>query len=146
MTALTQAARRAIKSPNLGHVESIGMAASQVIYQGALVSRNSSGYAIPAADTATTAVIGIAEESVTSTAAAAGTFSIKVIRGVVAPFAIQSTSITVADIGYNAIVQDDNTVTDATTATNDIPVGVIVNVDSAGAHVCVGVFAPTNAP
>lgn len=146
MTALSQAARRAIRSPNLGHPEYVPMAASQVIYQGALVSRNSSGYAIPAADTASTAVIGIAEESVTSTSAAAGTFSVKVIMGVVAPFAIQSTSLTVADVGLNALVQDDNTVTDATTATNDIPVGKIVKVDADGAHVWVGVFGTGNAP
>lgn len=145
MTALTQAARRAIKNPQLGAIESLAMNASTTIYQGAIVCRDAEGYARAAADTASFAVCGIAEETVTNSGADGAAY-IKVIRGVVAPFAIQSTSITVADIGYNAMVQDDNTVTDATTAANDIPVGVIVNVDSAGAHVCVGVFAPTNAP
>lgn len=146
MTALSAAARRSIRDPQQGRELYIPMNASTTIYQGGLVCWDADGYARAAADTASFKIAGVALETVTNSGAD-GAASIRVVRGVTIPLSIQSTSITIADIGYNAIVQDDNTVTDATTATNDIPVGVILDVDSTdGAWVCVGVFAPTNAP
>ncbi len=146
MTALSAAARRIIRDPQHGRELYIPMNASTTIYQGSLVCWDADGYARVAADTANFKIAGVAQETVVNSGAD-GAASIRVLRGATVNLTIESTSITIADIGYNAIVQDDNTVTDATTATNDIPVGVILDVDATnGAWVAVGVFAPTNAP
>lgn len=146
MTALSAAARRIVRDPQQGRELYIPMNTATTIYQGAIVCWDADGYARAAADTASFKVAGVALETVVNSGAD-GAASIRVLRGATVNLTIESTSITIADIGYNAIVQDDNTVTDATTATNDIPVGVILDVDATnGAWVAVGVFAPTNAP
>lgn len=146
MTALAADRRVTVLHPGIRG--SIGAAANAVWYKGSLISRNSSGFGIVAADTASTFVVGVAREAGNNTGGANDAVEIPIDRYCIVNFAIQSTSITVADIGFNAIVQDDQTVTDATTATNDIPVGMIVDVEGSGtvAYVHVGVFGPTNAP
>lgn len=59
---------------------SIPVAASTVIYKGALVALNSSGYAIPAAAAASTQFAGISVEKVDNSAGSAGDLSVKVVR------------------------------------------------------------------
>ena len=104
------------------------MKASTTIYKGGLVSVDSNGLAIPAADTASTKVIGVAEETVTS--AASGSYYVKVAKGVFKFANSGSTAIVQSTVGGNALVEDDKTV--GLNTTNDIVVGVIDEIDADG--------------
>ncbi len=110
-----------------GKIYALTVASNVVIYKGAIVSKDADGYAIPAADTASTLVMGSAPYTVDNRAGeynAARTISIK--NGV---FGWAHTGFTDADIGQLAYIMDDQTVTPATNASNDIVAGVIVDVD-----------------
>ena len=117
-----------------------GMAANQTIYAGGLVSLNAAGHAIPAADTASTTSGWVAEETMTS-GATAGEDKVLVRRGAVHAFANDTTNtLTIADIGSVCYVADDQTVQDDG-ATNDVKVGVVLQLGDAGVWVHVGVGA-----
>lgn len=105
------------------------------IYNGALVSVNSSGYAVNASDTASTIVMGVALEQVVNSGAN-GAKSILVATGVIATL-VAGTGITQASVGSSCVVSDNQTVTNTATATNDIPVGRIVSYDSTAGTVMV---------
>lgn len=138
MTALSADARRA--KYNLEHARKTPylMAASTTIYANGLVAVNASGLAVPAADTANLKVVGIAAAGVTS--AASGSYYVEVYAGVEADFA--SSGLDQTDVGKVCVVTDDNTVTDAATATNDISVGVVTRFTGSTATVLVaGGFA-----
>lgn len=122
---------------------SLPVAASAIIFQNGLVSTNSTGYAIPAADTASTEIAGVAEFSVTGTAADGGVF-VTVKRDCVVNL-VAGTGINIADVGKNVMVADDQTVTDASTATNDVEVGRLLSVIGTDAYVHVGSFGLDNA-
>lgn len=145
MTALSAAARRTKYSMERAVELSLPMGTGVTIYANGLVCFNATGYAAAAADTANFKIAGLAAETKTNSGAD-GAANVRVLRGVEAEFAIQSTSITIADAGLDAVVQDDNTVTDATTATNDVRVGVITGMSGALARVIVGTFALASAP
>lgn len=103
-------------------VKSYPVAASK-IYAGSLVAINSAGYAVPASDTASLKVVGVALEQVDNSAGAAGDKSIKVEAPIVARF--NATSITQAMVGQVVYVVDDNTFDDAL-GTNGIKAGRLV--------------------
>ena len=134
MAALTADTRRTKYNVEAAREIPLVMAASTTIYAGSLVSVNSSGLAIPAADTASTAVMGVALEKVTS--AASGTYYVRVLHGVEADFA--STGLAQADVGKVAVVSTDNDLTDAATATNDISAGLITRFTGSTATILVG--------
>jgi hypothetical protein len=138
MTALS--ADKRVQSYETGArvLASIGAAANAVWYKGSLIARNASGYGVVASDAANIAVVGIAREGGNNTGGSNGAKEIPIEYGAVYQLEIQSTSITIADIGLTAVVQDDQTVTDAATASNDIPVGRIVDVRGGKAWVEVG--------
>jgi hypothetical protein len=138
MTALSADARRAKYNADKAIVLNIPVAASTTIYAGALVQWNTSGYAVAAADTASQRTAGLALEGVDNSGGSAGDVSVTVLRNVVAPFAVQAASIALADSGLNATTQDDNTVADAATTTNDILCGLVVGMSGSQALVCVG--------
>lgn len=137
MTALSADARRAKYNADKAIVLSIPVAASTTIYAGALVQWNTSGYAVAASDTASQRTAGLALEGVVNSGSA-GDKTVIVLRNVVAPFAVQASSIALADSGLNATTQDDNTVADAATTTNDILCGLVVGMSGSQALVCVG--------
>lgn len=141
MAALTKERPTRRWSGTPGVLVSYGVAASQTIYAGALVALNASGHAIPAADTASITVVGVAEETVKSSATA-GDDKVLVRRGAVHAFANDATNaLTIGGIGSVCYVADDQTVQDAN-ATNDVKVGVMLQLDDAGVWVHVGVGAP----
>ncbi len=107
------------------------MAASTKIYAGAIVSVNSSGYAIPAADTASTRVIGRACSQVDNSSGSNGDLKIEVDKGV---FGLinGTTPVTIASLGTSVYVQDDNAVTTVGAATNDIVMGTLDEIDADG--------------
>jgi predicted RecA/RadA family phage recombinase len=121
MAALTADKQREMKDP--GNIRRLKMVASKTIYQGSLVSIvGASGLAQASSDTASDIFAGIAVEQVTS--AATGTYWVKVYTS--GCFRIAASSVEEADGGHHVVVLDDQTVTDAAGATNDIPVGIAV--------------------
>ncbi|MBI4822657.1 MAG: hypothetical protein HY805_00275 [Nitrospirae bacterium] len=106
---------------------SIGVAGASKIFAGSIVAINSSGYAVPASDTAGLRVIGRAEEQVDNSAGANGDKSVLVRKGV---YKVASSGLTIADVGKVALVSDDQTISILDT-TNNIVAGVIEAIDSA---------------
>ena len=132
MTVLAAAANRQAKGAP--KTRRFLMAASQTIYKGAIVHMNSSGLAIPASDTASQVVVGIAAETMIS--AATGNFWIQVEYD--REYLFAASSITQAMVGTNMVTVDDNTVDDIAGATNDIVVGKLtefVSTTSGWVHV-----------
>lgn len=120
MTAISTAANRQRKG--IPKQQRFLMAASTTIPKGALVSVNASGLAVNAADTAGTAVVGVAAETMVS--AASGSYWIQVEYDALWKFA--ASSITQAMVGLvQMCVVDNNTVDDAAGPTNDIAVGLL---------------------
>ena len=117
-----------------GELISLPVATNTTIEAGKIVSVNSGGYAIPAADTASTIVVGVAQESVVN-AGANGAASVVVRRLKAFKFANGTTAVTQAGVGGNVVVQDAATVTTAAAATNDIVVGKCLAVESDGVWV-----------
>lgn len=100
------------------------------IFEGALVSVNSSGYAVNATDTSGDIFVGVADETVDNSGGSAGDKEIKVrIGGIVnvdSEFSAAQTNVT--DLVY---AYDNHTVSSAATMTNDVLVGRVVEVLSA---------------
>jgi len=109
-----------------GKIFSYPVAASTKIYAGSLVALNSSGYAVPASDTAGLRVVGRAEEQVDNSTGSNGDKSVQVREGI---FLFAGSGLTDADVGKNALVSDDQTISVAPT-TNNIFAGVIKKVES----------------
>ena len=142
MTALTQEreARRWAGLP--GVLVPCAAAASQTIYAGALVALNAAGHAVPAAAAVGLRIAGVAVETVKS-GPGAGTDKVIVRRGAVHLFAnaAGANRLTQADVGAVCYVADDQTVQDDG-GTNDVRVGVMLQLDDDGVWVHVGVGAP----
>ena len=125
MAALAADKELEMKDP--GGVIRLKMGASKTIYKGGMVSiTKSTGLAMASADTASDIFAGIAVEGAVS--AATGTYYVKVYTEGV--FRLVGSSIEEADIGQGLTVSDDQTVTDSA-STNDIPVGILVEMVSA---------------
>lgn len=116
-----------------GDIVYLPIAASTIIYAGTLVSVNSSGQAISAADTASTVVVGRAELHVDNSAdGTGGALSVPVKRGIFAYANAPSTNnLGAADVGQSiAYVYDNQTVGKAAGTTNSIKAGIVVDYDS----------------
>lgn len=124
MTVLVQ--EKARKERLHGDKLIINREAAEAIFAGALVSINSAGKIVNAADTAGQLIVGVA----TKTAALGD--SIPVETGI---WEFSVSGVTVANIGATATVSDNDTVTLAATSTNDIAVGQIVDFVSGKAFV-----------
>jgi hypothetical protein len=97
-----------------------------VIYAGALVCINASGYAVPAAATAGFSdVVGIALADVDNTDGSDGDTAVVVEYGIAFLLDVGG-GITQADVGRDAFVVDDQTVTDAGAATGGVRAGKIL--------------------
>ena len=99
------------------------VAASTIIYAGAMCMANAAGTVVPGADTAAHSRVGIATEKVDNSAGAAGALECKFEREGVYQFAYSGTAPNIGDTVYFV---DDQTVGIAATTTNDIKVGVAV--------------------
>ena len=105
------------------------VAANIKIFAGSLVCANTSGYAVPAADTAGLKFLGVALEQVDNTGGANGAKKVRVRR--TGAFEFDAASITQAMVGDPMYAVNDQTFADATGATNDIKVGALVKYVSA---------------
>lgn len=120
MTALAADAQR--EKRGVGRVMTFPVDGGSVIYKGAIVAVNAAGFAIPAADAAGIAVVGVAAEKRDATGLADGVLKINVDCD--CEFKFVASSITQAMVGLVPMtVVDDNTVDDAAGPTNDIAVG-----------------------
>ena len=119
-----------------GKLISLLVAASTKIEAGKMVAVNATGYAVEASDTAGIIVVGVAEETIDNSAGSDGDLSVLVQRG--QAFKMKNsgtTAITQAAVGSNVVVEDDETVTTAAGATNDITAGKCLGVESDGVWV-----------
>ncbi|HUT49980.1 MAG TPA: capsid cement protein [Alphaproteobacteria bacterium] len=104
-------------------LESYPVAASTTIYAGSLVCLNSSGYAVPAADTSGYVFVGVAREKIVNSGLD-GAKRITVRRKGCFELAYGGTA-AITLVGTKVYVEDDQTVNAAASTTNDIPVGYV---------------------
>lgn len=116
---------------------------SAVLWEGALLCFSAAASTVTnAADTASFRVAGV-YRGMQRTIAAGETVELE--RGHVEYF-LQDGNLAAGSEGKNAIILDNATMTNAATATNDVPAGTILKLDgTVGVWVHVGVFAPANA-
>jgi lactam utilization protein B len=115
------------------------VAASTKIEAGKMVSVGADGYAIEAADTASTICMGIADETADNTTGADGALTVRIRRGKVFKLKNSATNAVVqASVGSNVYVEDDQTVAVAAGPTNDIVAGKCLGVESDGVWVAIG--------
>lgn len=119
-------AARVQKRQNNPMLISVKMAASTTIYQGGGVMLNSSGLAIPAADTASCYLAGVAMETKTSDATTASYISVAA-SGV---FNFKTSSMSQTSVGLYTCWSDDETVALIGGVSNDVPAGVCVAYNS----------------
>jgi hypothetical protein len=100
------------------------VAGSTKIYAGSLVCANTSGYAVPAADTAGLRFLGVALEQADNTSGANGAKTLRLRRS--GAFEFDASSITQAMVGTAMYVVDDHTIDDAAGPVNDIRIGILV--------------------
>jgi hypothetical protein len=111
---------------------SFPVAANAVIYAGALVALNASGFAVPASTATTQKVAGVAVEAVTGTASNGGV-SITVERGVWQfKNSADADLIALSDLNGTAYIVDDETVAKTNGGATRSIAGVIRDVDGAG--------------
>jgi len=103
--------------------------AATKIFKGSLVMLlPAAGYAVPAANTATGIVIGVAYETIDNTLGADGAVNIRVYRKGIFKFAASSIAIT--SVGAVMYVVDDQTI-DETDPSNSVTAGKLVLFESA---------------
>jgi len=113
--------------------------ASNVVYGGAIAAiSTTSGLIVPATDTTTNMmVVGCVRQTSDNGGISAANY--KSTRKVPASRGVfrwdNGDSFTAADVGQICYIEDDHTVQKASSATYDVPVGVIVEVDSDGVWV-----------
>ena len=139
MAALTADRTRDISAKNnMEGLPPMDVAASTTLYMGGFVSRDATGNAVMASDTAGEVVVGVCPEGVDNSAGSAGDKTVAPQNGQIELFEIVASSLTKADIGLVAVISTDQDLTDATTATNDIPAGRVVGIVNGKVAIRVG--------
>lgn len=108
----------------LGEIMIYPVAATTDIFKGAMVCVSDTGFLVPASDTANLRIVGVADEHVDNDPGADGDLDCRVVSG--RKFRFTATSITQAMLGDPMFVVDDQTFDDAAGATNDVPIGRLV--------------------
>lgn len=106
------------------------VAANAVIYLGAIVAINAAGYAVPASDTAALKVVGVCwSQTANNTGGANGAIIVDVAEG---DFEMNNAggAVTQASAFKSVVIADDQSVTTAAVAVNDIVAGLAVDVTS----------------
>ncbi len=101
------------------------LAAGVVIFLGALIAKNAAGNIVPASDTAALVVVGIAEESISNSGGIAGAKEVEYVTGVTAEFVNAGGAIVLASSHGLCYVADDQSVTTAAVAVNDVKAGIV---------------------
>ena len=133
MAALTEERDTPRRSGNLLNR---GVAAAKKMFAGALAALDANGYATPGATATTLKGLGRVRETVDNSAGADGDLAVDIERGVFR-FAnsADADEITVADIGSDCYIVDDQTVAKTDGGSTRSIAGKIHDVDSAGVWV-----------
>lgn len=123
MTTLAADARR---SYELGSIEEYPVIASDIVYQGAAVGDNGSGYARPLQ--AGDPFLGFAEKQVDNSAGSAGDKNVRCVRRGRVQLSVASVAIT--DVGADVYASDDNTF--VLTQSTNTRVGTVARFISSG--------------
>lgn len=110
-----------VGKPRLGDV-----ATATTIYKGSIVAKNAGGFLVPASDAANLQVVGIAEETVVN-AGANGAKTCSYMTDVEVELENAGGAIVQASKHELCYVADDQSVTTAAVAAQDIPVGQVVS-------------------
>lgn len=97
---------------------------ADIIYGGSLVCVNAAGYALPGADTAGLIFMGVATQQVDNSSGAVGALSVPVRRRGLIKMKL-ATAITIANVGDNVFLVDDESVDLTANVTNKIFCGII---------------------
>jgi hypothetical protein len=126
-----------------GQQVAVVAASNQIVYAGSMVAVNSSGYAVPAADTSGHSVLGRCDKTMDTRLLTLDSNNyVTVSRGIFRW--ANADSIARADIGKIVYVTDDQTV-NKTGGGNNIIAGAVVDVDSSGVWVDTGKIGPIGA-
>lgn len=129
--ASTADRRSTIENGNiLGLGECPMIATTGVVHGGCFVIANTAGNCTNGTDAASSRFVGVAREGATNTGAA-GAVIAKLYTSGDFLFNISASTLDATDIGKTVYIFDNDTVTDAGTATNDIPVGTLIRLPSA---------------
>lgn len=107
--------------------------AATEVFTGSIAAVNAAGNMVPAANVAGLKVVGRAEAHVDNTAGAAGDLDVTAKRGLFRFTNSAGSPLTAADLGANALVEDDGTVAKVTA--NSIVAGKIIDIDASGVWV-----------
>ncbi len=119
-----------------GDISSGPVAASQLIFAGALVARNSAGYLVKGSTATGLTGVGRAEERVDNSAGAAGADTLRYRAGTHLFANSASTDlITIADIGKVCWIVDDQTVAKTSATNTRSKAGIVEDVDATGVWV-----------
>jgi len=126
-------------------LEITGKASTQ-FYAGGLVSWGAAASTVlPSSDTASERIAGVCAEKVLTTASGGETAKLEWGHSEWFPHS----GIAAGQEAADGVVSDDNTITDAAAATNDVPAGMIEEIETingtAGVWITVGVLTGTNA-
>lgn len=126
-------------SPRSGNVRTLGVAADAVIYKGAQLALNASGYLVPMSTATGLVAAGRANETVDNTGGADGAKTCQVERGVFNySNSAAADEITIADIGATCYAVDDATVAKTDGTGTRSAAGTVFDVDSDGVWVEIG--------
>lgn len=117
------------RTPEAKDPVKVSMKGSTTLYQGTIAMLNSSGYLITGADTASCTGGFVVLETKTNSGSD-GAATILCDRGGVYWF--PHTGLTVADVGAQATISDNGTVSNAATTTNDVKMGAIQEIETIG--------------
>jgi hypothetical protein len=112
-------------------------AAATILYAGTIVALNSSGQAVPAADTSGLRVVGVTPETVDNSAGSAGDLRVDVERGSFLIANSGTDAVDANDAGKLCFIEDDNTVRESK-GTHAVKAGRVEEVSSAGVWVEIG--------
>ena len=128
MAALTKDRRTAIKAQGT-HRHHRGKLSNVKVFKGGIAAKNAAGYLVPASDTAGLKVVGIFEETVDNSAGAAGDKEASYITGV--EVELENAGGAVVQATLKAYAADDQSVTTAAVALNDVLVGAVTEFTAA---------------
>ena len=137
MTALSQD-RSTNRSEGVEHVDPV--AAAKKIYGGSIVCLDASGNATPGATATTLTARGVAQEQVDNSSGSAGDLTVKSRTGIFRLANSASTDlISRAEIGDDCYIVDDQTVAKTDGSSTRSVAGKIVDLDSYGVWVEIGI-------
>jgi len=146
MTALAANKKRLVRNVEaMQRVGTVLQADSKTLYEGSIASNDGAGKITNGADTAGHRIAGI---SATNSVSGASNTTIKPeLEFGHEEWIVQDGGITAAMVGKDAVVLDDGTLSKSITTTNDVPAGIIVELETinsvAGVWCRIGVYSGT---